>query len=198
MKIKNILAITALVGLGVSAQATIITFQENGSSTPLGSSSTFTEGSASLTAYASPGAILYAKSDGAGETGLGIQSDPSGDHEIWGQTFVQLLSSTLTPGGFDVTSLGLSSVQFPDVAGIYFSLVQGVLGVQIGTLPADGSFSILSIYQNGYIGVAAVPGNVVLASATGNSVTVPDGGTTVAMLGLGLAAVSLLRRKLAA
>jgi hypothetical protein len=195
MKIKNIIAVTALVGMGISAQATTINFLENGSSVALGSQSTFTESGASLTAYASSGSTLFAKATGPGETGLGITSDPSGDNEIWGQTFVQLLSST--SGGFDVTSIGVSSVQTPDVAGIYFSAVQGVLGVQIGTLLADGSFSIASIYQNGYIGVAAVPGNVVLASATGNA-SVPDGGTTVAMLGLGLTAVGLLRRKLAA
>ena len=181
--------------MGISAQATVITFQENGSSVSLGSQSTFTVGGASLTAYASPGATLYAKNDGPGETGLGITSDPTGDHEIWGQTFVQILSST--SGGFDVTSINLGSVQSPDIAGIYFSAVQGVLGVQIGSILADGSFAIASQYQNGYIGVAAVPGNVVLGAVTGFS-SVPDGGTTVAMLGLGLTAVGLIRRKLSA
>jgi len=195
MKIKNILAITALLGLGVSAQAITITFQENGSSVALGSQSTFTESGASLTAYASPGATLYAKNDGPGENGLGITSDPSGDNEIWGSTFVQLLSSTSS--GFDVTSISLGSVQPPDVATIWFSLVKGSLGVQIGTVLADGSFSINGSFQNGYIGVAVSDGNVVLGSATGVA-TAPDGGTTVAMLGLGLTAVGLLRRKLAA
>ena len=195
MKIKNILAITALVGLGVSAQATTITFLENGSNIPQGSSASFTESGATLTAFASPGQTLYAKNLGGTETGLGIVSDPQGDHEIWGSTFIQLLSSTL--GGFDVTSLGVSSVQPPDTATIWFSLIQGVLGVQIGTVFADGSFAINGAYQNGYIGIAAGSGNVLLNSATGTA-SAPDGGTTVAMLGLGLTAVGLLRRKLAA
>ncbi len=33
---------------------------------------------------------LYGKTSGGDESGLGIASDPSGDNEIWGTTFVQL------------------------------------------------------------------------------------------------------------
>jgi len=192
MKIKNILAVSALLGLGISAQAITITFQENGSNLALGSSSTFTEGAASLTAYASPGQSLYAKSAGGDEIGLGINSDPTGDHEIWGSTFIQLLSST---SGTVVTGLALGSVTYPDVANIYFSTVLGTLGTKIGTYTSDTSFTIASAYQNGYIGIYAPNGNILVDSAT---VQVPDGGTTVAMLGLGLTAVGLLRRKLTA
>ncbi|MDR3460078.1 MAG: VPDSG-CTERM sorting domain-containing protein [Verrucomicrobiae bacterium] len=195
MKIKNILAVAVLVGLGVSAQAVTITFLENGANTTVGSSSTFTESGASLTAYASPGQTLYAKSQGAGETGLGINSDPTGDHEIYGSTFIQLLSSQ---SSFAVTSVTLGSTTGGEVASIYYSTVLGVLGTLIGSTTSDSTILINSIYQNGYIGIAAsgpTAANVLLGPVTG---TVPDGGTTVAMLGLGLTAVGLLRRKLAA
>jgi hypothetical protein len=193
MKIKNILAVSALVGLGVSAQATTITFLENGANVDLGSSSTFTEGSASLTAYASPGQELYAKNKGGDEIGLGINSDPTGDHEIWGSTYIQLLSST--SGGFDVTGISLGSVTGSDVAKIYFSSSLGTLGTLIGTYTTDTTFSVASADQNGYINIAVGGGNILLGAVTG---TVPDGGSTVALLGLGLTAVGLLRRKLAA
>jgi hypothetical protein len=193
MKIKNILVVSALLGLGISAQATTITFQENGSNHTLGSSSTFTEGAASLTAYASPGQTLYAKNQAGDEKGLGINSDPTGDHEIYGSTFIQLLSST--SGGFDVQGISLGSVTFPDVANIYFSTVLGTLGTKIGTYLSDTTFSIASQYQNGYIGVAAGDGNVLLGAVTG---TVPDGASTMLLLGSALTGLGLLRRKLAA
>ena len=181
MKIKNVLAVTALVGLGLSAQATTITFQENGSNTALGNSSTFTEGSASLTAYGfvngspSTGTALYAKSKGAGETGLGINSDPSGDHEVWGSTFIQILSSQ---SAFAVTSISLGSTTGGEISDIYYSTVLGVLGTLIGSTSSNSTFAIASIYQNGYIGLAAAGtpnANVLLGPVTG---TVPDGGTT--------------------
>jgi len=195
MKIKNLLAVAALVGLGMSAQAVTITFLENGVNTTVGSSSTFTVGSASLTAYASPGQVLYAKSQGVGETGLGINSDPTGDHEIYGSTFIQLLSST---SGFAVTSITLGSTSDGEVSSIYYSTTLGVLGTLIGSTTSNSTILISSLYQNGYLGVAAsgpTGANVLLGPVTG---TVPDGGTTVAMLGFGLTAVGLLRRKLAA
>jgi hypothetical protein len=198
MKIKNLLAITALVGLGVSAQATTITFLENGQNLALGPSSTFTEGSASLTAYGNPqGANLYAKNLGSGEQGLGLTSDLSGQHEISGGNFIQLLSGT-GAGQFDVQSLLMNSTTGGEVANFYYSAVLGTLGTLIGSVNSNTSFAILSQYQNGYIGIAAGSGNVLLSTATGVENTVPDGGSTVALLGLALTGVGLIRRKLQA
>jgi hypothetical protein len=119
MKIKNILAITALVGLGMSAQAITFDFLSNGANIALGSQSTFTVGGASLTAYASPGATLYAKDFGPGsnEQGLGITSDPTGDNEIWGQTFVQLLSST-GAGAFAVDMISFGSTSDGELSNV--------------------------------------------------------------------------------
>jgi hypothetical protein len=191
MKIKNIIAVAALVGLGMSAQAITITFLENGNNVVLGSSSTFNEPGASLTAYASSGQSLFGKNLGAGETGLGINSDPSGQHEIYGSTFIQLLSN---PSVFAVSSVSFNSVTGGEIANVYYSAVLGSLGILIGTTSSNSTFLINSIYQNGYIGVASGAGNVLLASATGTAV--PDGGTTVAMLGGVLAAIGMIRRKL--
>src|SRR5579871_1501948 len=106
MNIKNLLAISALVGLGISAQATTITFLENGQNTALGTTSTFTESGASLTAYAN-GGNLYAKNLGAGEQGLGLTSDPLSQNEIGGQNYIQLLSGT-GAGKFDLQSVTLN------------------------------------------------------------------------------------------
>lgn len=198
MKKLQYLAVAVLVGLGVAAKATPITFTflENGSNLTLGNSSTFAEGGATLTAYASPGQILYAKNQSVGEQGLGINSDPTGDHEIWGQTFISLLSSTVT--GFDVQSISFGSTTGGEIADIYFSTTLGTLGTLIGAVTSNTTFSIGSLYQNGYLSVASPNGNVLLATATGVKVGVPDGASTVAMLGGSMMVLGLIRRKLKA
>ena len=128
---------------------------------------------------------------------MGINSDPTGDHEIWGQTFVSILSSTIT--GFDVQSISFGSVTGGEIADIYFSSTLGSLGTLIGAVTSNTSFSIASIYQNGYLSVASPNGNVLLGSATGiNLVGVPDGASTVAMLGGSMMVLGLIRRKLKA
>ena len=201
MKIKNILAITALLGIGVSAQAITIDFLSSGytANTALGNSATFSQGGATVTAYASGSESLFLKDEGVGEQGLGINSDPTGNNEIYGSTFIQLLSST-GAGGFAISSLTLNSVTDGEQAGVYYSTVLGILGTFLGSVSSNTTFDIASLYQDGYIGVAVylgaeTPNNVLLSTVTGN---VPDGGTTVAMLGGALTALGLIRRKLSA
>lgn len=200
MKNASLLKVLSMVALGVSAQATPITinFLENGSNLSLGSSSVFTESGVSLTAYASSGQNLYAKSAGSGETGLGIASDS--DHEINSGNFIQLYSSS---SGLSLSSLFLSSVQEDESATIWFSSQLGSLGSKIGTVYSDGSFNV-SAYVNGYIGVSAGGecGNVLIATATGSTSTlsprvdpVPDSGSTLILLGGVLTGLSLIKRK---
>lgn len=185
----------AIVGLGTVVQADTVTwnFLENGQDASLGASSTFTESGIGLTAYASSGETLYAKNDGPGEVGLGITSDS--DHEINGNNFVQL-NLTTTPPVSSWTLLFLGSVQSGETATIHYSLFQGILGSQIGTVNSDGTFDI-SGYSTGYIGISAGSGNVVLGSATANFNT-PDGGTTMMLLGGALMGLGLIKRKLSA
>ena len=198
MKNKSLLTALAVLALGVSAQATTITFQENGSEIALGATSTF---ASSVTGYASAGETLFAKNTGPGERGLGLLSDP--DHEINNQNFVQIKGIN----GFILDSISLGSVQPGEIALIWYSLVQGVLGVQIGSLTSNGSFDV-SAYNAGYIGVSAggVGGignngiqnalpNVVLETAVGH---VPDGASTMLLLGSALTGLGLLKRKLVA
>jgi hypothetical protein len=198
MKNKCVLAVLAVAALGVSAQATPITinFQENGTGN-LGSSSTFTQSGASLTAYASPSQNLYAKNSGGDEVGLGIASDPTGDHEIYGSTFIQLLSSTVS--GFDVLSVSFGSTTDGEIGQIWYSPTLGTLGTFVGSVSSDTSFVIPIGDQNGYIGIAsgtAAPGNVLLASATGTAV--PDSSSTLMLLGGVLSGLGLIKRKLMA
>jgi hypothetical protein len=191
MKIKNLAAIAvATLMLGASAQALTLTytFLENGSNVGLGQTSTFYENGIGLTAYSSLDENLYAKSSGPGETGLGLESDS--DHEIFNGAFVQLVTSST---GLNLDSILLGSVQPGETATVYFSTVLGVLGGQIGTVTSDGFFSLAG-YTDGYIGVSAGTGNVLVQTATGH-INVPDAGSTALLLGSALAGLSLVRRK---
>lgn len=195
----------ALAGIGVAfitqANAVTFNFQENGSNTDLGPTSTFTESGISLTASgfltAGGATNLYAKSQGIGETGLGTVLDTT-DHEILTTDFVQLTLPTVPPSNFDLVIL--ASVQAGESAKIYFTTTAGTLtgATLLGTLTADGSFNVnLPANTVGFIDVTAGSGNVLLESATFTP-AVPDGGSTVALLGVALAGLEGLRRKMRA
>ena len=202
---KALITTLAIAGFAVAAHATAVpfTFLENGSNVALGTSSTFTESGVTLTAYGFNGtggtATLFAKDDGAGsgEQGLGITSDPTGENEIWGTTFVQIVAGA----GLPTVQVSFGSTTDGEAANIYYSTTLGTLGTLIGSVTSDTTFAIASAYQNGYIGIQAGGNNggtpnVLLGGATLNTPSAPDGGTTVAMLGGVLAALGMARRKM--
>jgi hypothetical protein len=184
--------------MGLAARATPVTFTflENGANVNLGASSTFTQGSDTLTAYASPGQDLYAKSTGGGEIGLGIASDPAGQHEIYGSTFVQLLATS----GESITSLFTENNNNQDLAFIYASTTLGTLGTLLTPTAVNGTYVIPTAYQTGfYIGIAnGYPGGNTWVGSTVVNKNVPDGGSTVLLLGSVLTGFGLIKRKLMA
>ena len=209
MKTNTLLTTLAVVGLAVAAQATPVTFdfQQFGNNVNLGTSKTFSSGSASISAYgfASSGGLatdLFAKYTlgDPGETGLGIVSDPTGNTEIWGTTFVQLHSAI----GLPTINISFGSTTAGEVAEIYYSTTLGVLGTLLTTFTAGGSYDIAADKQLGYISLKAggstgsgVP-NVLLTGATVNTPTAPDGGSTIMLMGAALTAAGMIRRKLVA
>lgn len=211
MKHKLTTIIMALVGIGAAFSAQTYTatvtfsFLENGSNVNLGNTSTFTEGGLSLTAsgfLTSGGATaLFAKSTGpiggAGETGLGLARDPSGDNEITTDDFIQLTVPTTPTSTFNLALL--SSVQQGEQALVYFTTTSGSLtgATLIGTITnADGSVTIPNSDQTGFIDITAGSANVLLESATftSNRTTVPDSGTTAVLLGCALSGLGVVRR----
>lgn len=191
-----------LVGIGIAfaaqAKATTFTFLENGAGNK-GPSETWTVDGLSLTAYgfnASGATDLWAKNGGTGENGLGLAEDPTGDHEISTNDFVQLAVPTTPPSTF--LSALLLSVQGGEIAKIYWSTTLGSLGSYLGSISnSDGTFLIDPAYQHatGYFGVTAGAANVLLGGATFEQ-NVPDGGMTIMLLGGALAGIQILRRKL--
>jgi VPDSG-CTERM motif len=196
----------ALAGMGIAfaAQANPVTFTflENGSNVDLGTTSTFSQGGLSLTASgfltAGGSTHLYAKSLGTTETGLGLTHDPSGDHEITPDDFVQLWLPTTPPSTF--TMVVAASVQPGESALVYFNTAAGTLtgATLLGTITTEGgSVTIPAGDQIGFIDITAGSHNVLLESATFTP-TVPDGGSTIALLGVALVGIEGLRRMVGA
>ena len=124
MNTNKILTTLAVAGIAAVAQATPVTFTflENGGNTSLGNSSTFTSGAAQITAYGfassgGPATAIYAKDQGAGEQGLGIVSDPTGNNEIWGSSFIQIHSNI----GLPTLAISFGSTDNGEIANIYYS-----------------------------------------------------------------------------
>jgi hypothetical protein len=191
-----IMALAAMGALATQANAVVFDFQSNGSNLALGNTSTFTVGGFSLTAsgFLTSGAAtpLYAKNLGAGETGLGLTHDPSGQNEVTTDDFIKLTLPTTPPSNF--TMVLLASVQTGESAKVYFNTTAGTLtgATLIGTISnADGSITIPAADQTGYIDITAGAVNILLASAT---ITTPDSGSAVALLGIALAGIEGVRR----
>ena len=195
--------IIALGGIGVmlagQANAVTFTFQENGSNANLGATSIFSHGGLSLTVsgFLTGGGstALYAKNLGFAETGLGLARDPSGDNEITNDDFVQLTLPTTPPSTFNMVVA--ASVQPGESALVYFTTIAGSLtgATLLGTITTEGgSITIPAGDQIGFLDITAGSHNVLLQSVTFTPTTVPDTGSTLALLGMALVGTEGLRR----
>ena len=197
-----IMALAAIGALATQANAVTFDFQSSGSNLNLGTTETFTVGGISLTAsgFLTNGTPtdLFAKFTlgNPSETGLGTTHDPSGQNEIVTDDFVQLTLPTTPPSNFSMVLL--ASVQGGESAKVYFTTTPGTLtgATLIGTITnADGSVTIPAGDQTGFIDITAGAVNILLASAT---ISTPDSGSAVALLGIALAGIEGVRRVLRA
>ena len=191
-----IMALAAMGALATQANAVTFDFQSNGSNVNLGNTSTFTVGGFSLTAsgfLTSGGPTdLYAKFTlgNPSETGLGTNIDA--EKEVNTTDFIQLTLPTTPPSNFSMVLL--ASVQSGEQAKVYFTTTPGTLtgATLIGTITnADGSVTIPAGDQTGFIDITAGAVNILLASAT---ISTPDSGSAVALLGIALAGIEGVRR----
>ena len=201
----NLLLALAFAGLATSLQANTVTFDSTvwGTGGDLGvSSQTFSSGGVSLnisTTTSGGGgptstAHLYAKNGGGDETGLGVI--PATDFEI--NPTIGL--TILVPSG-GLLSLSIGSVQATEAATIFWGTTFGATTFGLPLVTANGPVNVSSIPAGDYITIygSGIAGqNVLLDSVVANGPSVPDGGTTLAMLGGALTMVGLIRRKLVA
>ncbi len=195
---KIILLLVAAVGsFALTTNATPIQFQEFGDK---GHSFIFTQNgySVTLTAFFTSGmdTHVYFNAGGPDNDGVGTTGDPSGQNGIATTTFIQLTVPTNPVSILDSISIG--NIGLGESANVYFTTIAGSLAgaTLIGTLTANGSIAIGSLYQNGFIDITAGSGNVLLTGAEVSPASVPDTGSTCSLLGMGFVGLAALRRKL--
>lgn len=199
MKAGGIVAALALAGaLGVSATAADAAVVFNFGSTSAwdgvqanvigGQSVTYTESGISITLTAfgannwnGSAVQLYGKNEGAGETGIGLTNDTTGDHEIeYQKGFIQIDVSGIP--STDSVSLSFGSttdgeewdVNGTNTAGTVLSTTPP--GSSIGTGTSDGSLTLTGHdrYYDVYEATTPSSNNVLLASLTVTPNGVPE------------------------
>jgi hypothetical protein len=204
MKVTSLVTMLGCLGVAAVAQAgtVSINFQQNGTGDLGAGAKTFTQDGVSLTAQgfsASGGVDLWAKTSGdPTETGLGLANDPN-DHEILPGSFVQLTVPPSGVSGAILTLIMTGSIQSGEIVDVRFGNTSGTLGTTvIGTQTGGGTASFTIPSGTGFVDVTSDAGNVLLDAAVITTPNVPDGGTTIVLLGGAITALGLIRRKLMA
>src|SRR5262245_41524989 len=132
---SNFLTAMAFLGIVAAAQADPVTinFQAPTPNTDVGPTADFTVNGITVRAHGfttggSP-TDLFSKftSGDPTETGLGINNDPSGEHEIYPGTFIQIQLLTPLPPGTAYSLLVVGSVQSGETVHIYSTTTPGTL-----------------------------------------------------------------------
>ena len=138
---------------------------------------------------------LWGKNDGSDENGVGLTTDPSGEHEITSGDFIQLDLTGIT-GPVTIT---MGSTTSPDAYEIFGSstatntTIANVLDTcNSASTSCENSFTITPTLR--YLDFTATDGNVLLSSISYTQST-PEPGT-LGIVGLGGVLIGLLRRKL--
>jgi hypothetical protein len=206
------LAVTA--GVAGLKSANAATYDWNftpGADGVLPSSVTITSGSPPLPAVATgftnssfnTTTPLFGKVDGGDENGIGINSDPSGDHEIWGNTIIQV---TL-PTGLSNIQAKLGSTTDGETYTVWGSSTSATSGYTqlIANGISDNTFINLSLLcptcRFFYFGIGSndPSGNVLLEEITAVSAVPLPGALPLFVSGLvGLGLLGWRRKKAAA
>jgi VPDSG-CTERM motif len=189
-KIILLLIVAAgVLGLAANALAGPIRFQEAGD---VGPTFTFNDGTFNLT--------LSAFLTTGGTTHLFVMNEAgttADSGKIGPNSFIQLTVPTSPASNLD--SVTIDDIVAGESAVVYFTHSAGTLAgaTPIGTLNANGNVPVGPLFQNGFIDVTAGSGNVLLFSANVSPLSsVPDAGFTASLLGMSLAGLTALRRKL--
>jgi hypothetical protein len=103
-----------LAASATAGQAAVVNIDFNSATGNLGTSHTYSGGGLSVTASGTAGLNgapidLFGKNDGGDENGVGIASDPTGDHEIWGGS---LTDSAIVLDVSDLLAHNVTQAQF--------------------------------------------------------------------------------------
>jgi hypothetical protein len=195
-----------LIVLALAAPGVAVTFDLSNPSGVLGTQQGYSAGSATLTAYGykldqGPVIIglvigaaenLFGNTGGANGPGLGLANVP--DHGISGDYLVELDFSNLYSQGFRNFTLTIGGIQLgegyriysfdaPSIPGSHEALVGHEVGNFIASSDIGSQTLDISPWVDSHqvLGVREFIGSVVLQTVT----AVPDGGSTLVLLGLG-------------
>jgi len=134
----------------------------------IGPTATFNAGSLSLgaTGYSAPlvTVAMFAKDLGATESGLGLNNDPSGQHEIWGPStsFLQLNLANILAAGPSSVAISMQSVTGSDTYAVSGSNTAGMMGSVLATGLTAANFTLPDLGMFQYYSISAPTGNVLL------------------------------------
>jgi hypothetical protein len=220
--LRKLCLTTALVGTGLlalaPAKAAVITWDLGAPSGLLGVSQNYTAGAPPVTItatgfvngnfIAANQTALFGKAAGSGESGLGLNDDPTLDggvseHELHGTNWIQLnvtnaISAGVTGLSFTIdSSTGCTAV--PCTTGgdswrVFGSNSATSLGTQLpGLIGFDELTSHLLPTGFDFFNFQSVTGNVLIGSISGNQAAVPEP-ATLTILGAALFGLGLIRR----
>ena len=201
--LKFLVGFAALAAASTATAAVNINF--NSATGNLGNTHTYTGSGLSVTAtgYSAPGtmAALYGKNAGGDENGIGLNGDPSGDHEIYkGTDFIQLDVHNLF-GLASGASFFMGSSTQSETWAVYGSNSAGQLGTLLLTgtdeslhaLTGFGQYSYYDFVSKGtWNGEGYSAGNVLLGGLSIAPVPEPS---TWAMMLLGFGAMGFVSRR---
>jgi len=149
-----------------------------------------TYGGITATAYGPGTQYLYGKNDSGDEKGLGLTSDPAGQHEITVGQFIQLDVTSLQ--GLTISFIMNSSTQ-SDAWKVFESSSQyATSGSSTVTGTDENSHSITIASGMKYLDFTATGGNVLLSSISYTATPEP---LSLGLTGSGLLGLFLLRRR---
>jgi len=142
------------------------------------------------TAYGTGSPHLWGKNLGGDENGVGLTTDPSGEHEITAGDFIQLDVTSLIGTQLTIIMGSTTGSDKWSIFGSNTALATSGSGGFSGT--SESSFTFTPTMK--YLDFTAATGNVLLGSLSYTQSSVPEPGT-FGIVGLGGVLIGLLRRK---